>query len=576
MKLVNFKAFNINYMITNHRIRRGLIVIGTSVLLSSCFSTAPTLVDIPEENIDKLPLKIEALSDTQLKNWNHSDLSLDTIPGMSVDRAYDELLKHRKSSTVIVAVIDSGIDINHEDLKGKIWTNKGEKPNNGIDDDRNGYVDDIHGWNFLGNIVGENMEYIRIIRDNKARFEGKEATAFSGKEKEAFAVYQKAKAEYTKEAQENQQKLGQYQPLFEKLVAADKFAIQKTGKKEYTSKEVQEITPKTQQEQEYQQMIVGMFPNVEKGKIFSNFVEDLKEYVDHLKERKDIHFNFDLNARKSKLGDNENDLSKTIYGNNQVGGPDPKLEDAKHGTHVAGIIGANRKNGKGIRGIAQNVKIMPVRAVPNGDEYDKDVALAIRYAVDNGAWVINTSFGKYFSPHSEWVRDAIKYAASKDVLIVNAAGNDGINLDKTNVFPNDQTLTIPEISDNFLTVGALNFEYGTQLVANFSNYGKSNVDVFAPGVKIYSTTPLNTYEYLQGTSMAAPAVAGVAAVLRSYYPLLSAKQVKEIILDSGNDSTTSVGLGDDTKNKFSNISKSGKMVNLYNAILMAERMGRQY
>ncbi len=562
-------------MIINQILKRSIIG-ASSLLLVGCFSSAPTLVDIPEENIDKLPLKIEELSEYQLKNWNHADLSLDTIPGMSVDRAYDELLKHRKSNTVIVAVVDSGIDINHEDLKGKIWTNKKEKPNNGIDDDRNGYVDDVHGWNFLGNIVGENMEFIRIIRDNKARFEGKDASAFSGKEKEAFQVYQAAKQEYNTEVQENQQKLNQYKPLLEKLKGANKFAIEKTGKENFTSKDVEAITPKTQQEQEYQQMLVGLFPNVEKGQNFSDFVDSLAEYVDHLLERKDIHFNFDLNARKNKLGDNENDITKTSYGNNQVGGPDPKLEDAKHGTHVAGIIGANRKNSKGIRGVAQNVKIMPVRAVPNGDEYDKDIALAIRYAVDNGAWVINTSFGKYFSANSEWVRDAIKYAAAKDVLIVNAAGNDAYNLDTKNVYPNDQTLTIPEISDNFLTVGALNYEYGTQLVASFSNYGKGNVDVFAPGVKIYSTTPLNTYEFLQGTSMAAPAVAGVAAVLRAYFPLLSAKQVKQIIMESGNDTATNVSLGDDTKNTFRNISKSGKMVNLYNAVIMADRLGRHY
>ncbi len=563
-------------MMINQNLKRGLVVIGSSMLLVSCFSTAPTLVDIPQENIDKLPLKINELTEYQLKNWNHADLSLDTIPGMSVDRAYNELLKHRKSNTVIVAVVDSGIDINHEDLKGRIWTNRDEKPNNGIDDDGNGYVDDIHGWNFLGNVVTENMEYVRIIRDYKAHFDGKGIEQIPPKDRAAFSDYQRAKKEYETEVNETNTKLSQYKPLSEKLEAANKFGIDRVGKKDFTSKEIQALKPRTQQEQEYQQMIVGMFPNVPKGSTFSDFVGELTEYVEHLEERKNTHFNLALNARKKNLGDDENNLSKTVYGNNQVGGPDPKLEDAKHGTHVAGIIGANRKNGKGIRGVAQNVKIMPVRAVPDGDEYDKDVALAIRYAVDNGAWVINTSFGKYFSPHSDWVRDAIKYAASKDVLIVNAAGNDGLDLDKTNVYPNDQTQAIPEIAENFITVGALNYEYGTQLVASFSNYGKQNVDVFAPGVKIYSTTPLNEYEYLQGTSMAAPAVAGVAAILRSYFPLLSAKQVKQIILDSGNTSVTNVGLGDGSKDNFRNVSKSGKMVNLYNAILMADRLGRHF
>ena len=215
-----------------------------------------------------------------------------------------------------------------------------------------------------------------------------------------------------------------------------------------------------------------------------------------------------------------------------------------------------------------------VSAGADGDEYDKDIALAIRYAVDNGAKVLNTSFGKYYSPHADWVYEAIKYAASKDVLIVNAAGNDGLDLDTVNIYPNDQFDNGSEMADSFLTVGALNYKYGGEMVANFSNYGKTNVDVFAPGVKIWSTTPLNTYEFLQGTSMAAPEVAGVAAMIRSYYPGLSAKQVKQILMDSGLSINTQVVLGGESSNteSFSNISKSGKMVNMYNALIMADKI----
>jgi subtilisin family serine protease len=276
------------------------------------------------------------------------------------------------------------------------------------------------------------------------------------------------------------------------------------------------------------------------------------------------------------LGDNPEDITDNIYGDNNVAGPDPTRDNVKHGTHVSGIIAAQRNNKIGMDGIANNVKILVVRAVPDGDEYDKDIALAIRYAVDNGAKVLNTSFGKYYSPHADWVYEAIKYAASKDVLIVNAAGNDGLDMDTVNVYPNDQVDNGPEISDSFLTVGALNYKYGGELVADFSNYGKTNVDVFAPGVKIWSTTPLNTYEFLQGTSMAAPEVAGVAAMIRSYYPGLSAKQVKQIIMDSGLTSNTKVVLGGDESNtdSFANISKSGKMVNLYNALIMADKMSK--
>jgi subtilisin family serine protease len=256
-----------------------------------------------------------------------------------------------------------------------------------------------------------------------------------------------------------------------------------------------------------------------------------------------------------------------------VSGPTKDKEDVKHGTHVAGIIAATRNNNIGINGVANNVKIMAIRAVPDGDEYDKDVALAIRYAVNNGAKVLNTSFGKGYSPKRDWVWDAIKYAASKDVLIVNAAGNEGLDLDTKMVYPNDQTpQNSTEIVDNVLTVGALNYEYGSGLVAGFSNFGKSNVDVFAPGTKIWSTTPNNTYEYLEGTSMAAPAVAGVAAIIRSYYPKLSATQVKNIIMNSGVSTKATVVVSENTLNKkFTDLSVSGKMVNLYNALILAEK-----
>jgi subtilisin family serine protease len=257
-----------------------------------------------------------------------------------------------------------------------------------------------------------------------------------------------------------------------------------------------------------------------------------------------------------------------------VSGPTEEKEDARHGTHVAGIIAANRSNDTGMKGVAENVLIMPIRAVPDGDEYDKDIALGIRYAVDNGASIINTSFGKYFSTHPEWVMDAIKYAADNDVLIVNAAGNEGLNLDENRVYPNDETPENPtNIVDTFINVGSITSEYGRNLVSGFSNYGKNSVDLFAPGSSIYSTTPLNSYEFLQGTSMAAPNVAGVAAMIRSLYPKLSAAQVKQILMDSGLTTDQKVIIGGDPQNTkpFDELSVSGKIVNMYNAIILASK-----
>lgn len=542
-----------------------------SILLASCGSGA-AIVATPIENIDANPLKITPLDEAQLKQWPAMDLVTDTVPGMSVDKAYTEIIKNRKGETVIVGVIDSGVDIDHEDLKNVIWTNPGEIAGNGIDDDKNGYVDDVHGWNFLGSIVGENMEYVRLVRKLGPKYEGKSEASISAADRKEFALYQKAKAEFEKEVAENNEGKIRYEQILSQLKPTHSAISKKLGKENYSKKDLDAIANPTPEERQQIAMLEQMLNYADS---VPEVIKELESGVEYFTGRAENNFNTTKDFR-AVLGDNPDDINDNVYGDNRVAGPDPKREDVKHGTHVAGIIAAQRHNKIGMDGVANNVKIMAVRAVPDGDEYDKDIALAIRYAVDNGAKVLNTSFGKYYSPHADWVYDAIKYAASKDVLIVNAAGNDGLDLDTVNIYPNDQFDNGSEIADSFLTVGALNYKYGSEMVADFSNYGKTNVDVFAPGVKIWATTPLNTYQFLQGTSMASPEVAGVAAMIRSYYPNLSAKQVKQIIMDSGLTTNTQVVLGGDKSNtdSFANISKSGKMVNLYNALIMADKMSK--
>ncbi|MEP2936528.1 MAG: S8 family peptidase [Gilvibacter sp.] len=544
-------------------------VITMSLLLAACGGSAP-LVSTPIENIDNLPLKVAPIADSQLKTWTFADLKNDTIPGMSVDKAYKELLPKKKGKKVIVAVIDSGIDIEHEDLKSIIWTNKGEIAGNGKDDDGNGYIDDIHGWNFLGDIVAENMEYVRYLKKFGDKFEGKSEASISAADREDYAIYKKAKAEFDAEYQQTTGGVNQYTQILEQVRPAHAAMSKRLGKEDYSVADMNAIKDPDAATQGQIQLLSQMLNFAD---TVPEVVTELENGIEYFQGRLESHFDMTADFR-GVLKDNPDVWDGKAYGNNDVDGPDPKKEDARHGTHVAGIIAAVRNNGKGMNGVAGNVQIMVLRAVPDGDEYDKDIAMAIRYAADNGAKVINTSFGKYYSPHPEWVWDAIKYAASKDVLIVNAAGNEAFDLDGIQVYPNDQKGTDAEIADNFLTVGALNYEYGGEMVANFSNYGVSSVDVFAPGVKIWSTTPLNTYEYLQGTSMASPAVAGVAATLRSYYPNLTASQVKTILMNSGLSSASQVMLGGDSSNtqNFGSISKSGKMVNMYNAILMAEKM----
>ena len=500
--------------------------------------------------------KNKALTETQLQHWNQYDIVKDTVPGMSVDRTYAELLKNRKSQKVIVGIVDSGVDIEHEDLKSVVWTNPKEIAGNGIDDDKNGFVDDIHGWNFLGDITKEHYEYERIIKDKSLVDE---------------ATYQEAKKIYDKKIADAQGEKDYYTTLIDQATKADTDIQKQLGKEIYTLDEVKAIDSKDTLVQKSKTLIQRLFSY---GMPIAELKAEIQKQVDAKDELLTAQENFDIDYRKV-LGDNPNDITDVNYGNNNVIGPDK--EEALHGTHVAGIVAQVRNNNVGGDGIANNVEILTVRAVPDGDEYDKDIALAIRYAVDNGAKVINGSFGKSFSPHKNWVFDAIKYAAEKDVLIVHAAGNDAKNIDYFDNFPNDSEDKKTEISDNLITVGALNFEYDKNIAARFSNIGKINVDVFAPGVKIYASTPNNNYRFLQGTSMAAPNVAGVAALIRSYYPKLTASQVKHILMDSGVaiDMNVVVGGNPNDVRPFADLSKTGKIVNAYNAILLANKIAKK-
>jgi cell wall-associated protease len=500
-------------------------------------------------DLNKIHAKVSPIKESDLHRWSHLDLVKDTIPGMSVDRAYSELLKNKKGTKVIVGVVDSGVDIEHEDLQSVIWTNKGEIPGNKIDDDKNGFVDDVHGWNFLGDATAENLEMTRILK----------------KGDDGSEEYKRAKTAY--DAQYAEAMMGKQQLDF--ILNAKKRIGDYLKKDNYTIEEVQGITTDDKSLAQAKQVIASVMAQT--GPAFNTEIDAFKKQVSDMV---DYNLNKEFDGRKV-VGDNPNDINDKIYGNNNVMGLNK--EDALHGTHVAGIIAAVRNNGKGSDGVADNVEIMPVRAVPNGDEYDKDIALGIRYAVDNGAKVINGSFGKAFSPHKEWVWDAIKYAASKDVLIVFAAGNEGedIDLAENKTYPTDLGTDMKEIAGNVLTVGALNTSFDASLVAGFSNYGAKNVDVFAPGMKIYSTVPNNKYIYEQGTSMASPNAAGVAALVRSYYPKLTANQVKQILMESGTMITNEVTLGStEEKRAFNLASKSGKMVNAYNALMMAEKMSK--
>lgn len=530
-----------------------LVLAGCSATLQAQTSSTKEMITAPLAVVKKAPV-----SENELKRWSHLDLVKDSIPGMSVDRAYAELLQGKKGVKVIVGIVDSGVDIEHPDLQGMIWTNPKEIPGNGIDDDKNGFIDDVHGWNFLGDAVHENLEMTRIVK----------------KGDDGSAEYKNALAQY----EEKSKKVLEDKQQVDFLIDVHNTIKKELNKTDYKLEDLSKITSTDPKVARSKMIMTQILTNA--GPTF-NPESELEDYRESVYDQFNYNLNKEYDGRKI-VGDNPEDIKDNHYGNNVVFGPDK--EKALHGTHVAGIIAQIRGNDLGGDGVSNNVEILTVRAVPDGDEYDKDIALAIRYAVDNGAKVINGSFGKSFSPHKKWVYDAIKYAAKKDVLIVHAAGNDGYNIDKKeNInYPNDSEDNVKEFANNVITIGAINKSYGETVVAPFSNFGKINVDVFAPGEEIYATVPNNKYKYLQGTSMASPNAAGVAALIRSYYPKLKAAQVKQILMDSGVALPSMVILGenpnpDEKPVAVSSVesSRTGKMVNAYNALLMAEKMSKK-
>ncbi|WP_199750501.1 S8 family peptidase [Gynurincola endophyticus] len=508
------------------------------------------------------------------EGWHLKDLGADGIYGISLQKAYDFLkTKNKTSNPVIVGVIDSGIDTTHEDLKPVLWKNLKEIPGNGIDDDGNGYIDDIYGWNFLGNKKGENVgkdsyEAARVYHKFKSKYEGVsvDTTKMNASEKYLYYSWVRAKDQVLGGDSDISVDLFALRAAVNATKASDSVLRDDMKKKEFTGNELKAYAPQTEAAKRAKAQLLYLFEaNQMMDDKNTDFVQGFQAFLDS-EEGKDKAKRMAPEEYRNKIvGDNYNDIKDIGYGNSDVMANTPF-----HGTHVSGIIAAVRNNGLGLDGVADNVSIMTLRAVPDGDEHDKDIALAIRYAVDNGAKVINMSFGKSFSPEKHWVDDAVKYAADKGVLLVHAAGNDAKNVDIEHNYPKASLLN-GEVAKNWIEVGASGDFSNGGVTARFSNYGKS-VDVFAPGVRIYSTIPGgNTYGFANGTSMASPVVAGVAALLMSYYPYLTAEQVKEIIEKSVVAPENTINIpGTTDKTNLNTISKTGGVVNVYNAVVLAD------
>ena len=511
----------------------------------------------------------DKMQNNDLKTWYHKDFSTTNVYGVNTDNAYKFLeSKGLKPRTIVVGVLDSGVEVDHPGLINNMWKNPNEIPNNGIDDDKNGYVDDIYGWNFIGgktaDVDADNLEVTRMVKKYQPIFEGTDSAknkANQAKMPEEYAMYQKSKKLFDEKGSEAKQ----YYQYFSGFNNAIPSIIKTLNGKTLTKANLAAIKPASQEDSRNLQILNSLVQEAENvGKTPKEVEELLKKEVEgalkHYESQATKHYNLDFDPRKEIVGDNYDNYNEKNYGNNHYEGP-----DASHGTHVSGTI-AGLPHGNEVQyGVAHKVaKIMTVRAVPDGDERDKDVANAIRYAVDNGAKILNMSFGKAVSPGKKHVWEAMKYAEKKGVLLVKAAGNDNQNIGENEYFPTNfmkQSDEKPFVS-NMIVVGA-STNNSQNLRARFSNYNGKMVDVFAPGQEIYSTVPDAKYEYLQGTSMASPVVAGAAAVLWAYMPSLTPQQIKEALVKTVNKSTVNANV--DSNANFDQISVAGGVIDLYKA-----------
>ena len=511
----------------------------------------------------------DKMQNNDLKTWYHKDFSTTNVYGVNTNNAYKFLeSKGLKPRTVVVGVLDSGVEVDHPGLINNMWKNPNEIPNNGIDDDKNGYVDDIYGWNFIGgktaDVDADNLEVTRMVKKYQPIFEGTDSAknrANQAKMPEEYAIYQKSKKLYDEKGSEAKQ----YYHYFSGFNNAIPSIVKTLNGKTLTKANLATIKPASQEDSRNLQILNSLVQDAGNvGKTPKEVEELLRKEIEgalkHYESQATKHYNLDFDPRAEIVGDNYDNYNEKHYGNNHYEGP-----DASHGTHVSGII-AGLPHGNEVQyGVAHKVaKIMTVRAVPDGDERDKDVANAIRYAVDNGAKILNMSFGKAVSPGKKHVWEAMKYAEKKGVLLVKAAGNDNQNIGENEYFPTNfmkQSDEKPFVS-NMIVVGA-STNNSQNLRARFSNYNGKMVDVFAPGQEIYSTVPDAKYEYLQGTSMASPVVAGAAAVLWAYMPSLTPQQIKEALVKTVNKSTVNANV--DSNANFDQISVAGGVIDLYKA-----------
>ncbi|MFM6994977.1 MAG: S8 family serine peptidase [Sediminibacterium sp.] len=471
------------------------------------------------------------------KFWHWKDLEKDGVHGVSLFKAQQLLIDLKlKPTPIVIAILDGGIDTNHLQIKPLLWNNNKEIPGNHLDDDKNGYIDDMHGWNFLGNAAGQNInkasdEKSRIYHRYKSEFkqDNLDSATWDLKKKQIYKMWQQATAEivFTDEDADN---LAFIKMARNAVVKMGVILIREMEDSNFTAEKLETYQPigKLTADTKISYLRTLQALGIDKLNGHQSILDDLNEYISGKEQSAISMENAPEDLRKNIIQDQYENFKDQHYGNNNITGP-----NAKHGTHVAGLAAGIVDTIVSNATFINPIKIMGVRVVPDGDEYDKDIALGIRYAVNNGAKIINMSFGKSFSPEQPWVDSAIRYAASKDVLIIHSAGNESYDLNVKSVYPNPYSTVFNDKANNMITVGASSDPIiAESILTDFSNYGNQIVDVLSPGNKIYSSLPNQNYGYLNGTSMSAPILSHIAALIRSYFPKLSAIEVKTILLQS--------------------------------------------
>lgn len=531
-------------------------------------------------------------------DWYNCSFGEDGVYGAEVNKAYEFLKGKKVKKRPVVALIGTGLDVEHEDLKQAIWVNPGEQAD-GKDRDKNGFIDDINGWNFLGGKNGQVME--RLIQEGDREFlrlkdkyadyitsNGEFFKIIDGKRVKVSAPENLSEYSYYKNVVMPESQLAriyggwnmayviaEYGQKFKEDLRA-KFPGQRITLQEFQTCYDPNAPQDTLSDVTFTLIATAfqLYKTDDLDFVYKTFVETgvargKESYEEALKA-------YGYDGRKDIVGDDYLNINDNKYGNNVL-----LTSDAGLGTMQGGIIGGKRGNGLGNDGIMDEAEIMALRVTASGGEpYIKDMVLAIRYAADHGVDIIVLPQQNTLYPdgQKEWMIEALRYAESKGILVIVPAWELSQDLAKQTFYPNRRMTGDKELT-NLMVISSSDKEGNPSLNAN---YGAKELDLFAPGINIYSAYTGDTYQIGSGVGLASASVAGVAALIKAYYPHLTGSQIRDILLESVTSRKgveVEKGIEVDGKQTqdlflFDDLCLSGGILNAYQAIMAADKLGK--